>query len=154
MQLKSQELKKSGFSLIEVLIFITVISLFFVSAAAVVSVVVKNMKVNEHKILGTRFAQEAVEWLRSEKEVDWNAFAERAPSSGTPVEYCLNSLAWNSMPCDYSLKTLYQRTVTLKSIESVGGYKYQVDVSVLVKWNEPGRAYSIPINTTFSIWEQ
>lgn len=154
MQLIPQTPKKSGFSLIEVLIFITVMSLFFVSAAAVVSVVVKNMKVNEHKILGTRFAQEAVEWLRSEKEVDWNTFSERAPSSGVPAEYCLNSLAWNSMPCDYSLKTLYQRTVTLKSVESVGGYKYQVDVSVMVKWNEPGRAYSVPINTTFSIWEQ
>ncbi len=154
MQLISHTPKKSGFSLIEVLIFITVMSLFFVSAAAVVSVVVKNMKVNEHKILGTRFAQEAVEWLRSEKEVDWNSFSERAPSNGAPAEYCLNSLAWNSMPCDYSLKTLYQRTVTLKSIESVGGYKYQVDVSVMVKWNEPGRAYSVPINTTFSIWEQ
>lgn len=154
MQLISHTPKKSGFSLIEVLIFITVMSLFFVSAAAVVSVVVKNMKVNEHKILGTRFAQEAVEWLRSEKEVDWNSFSERAPSNDAPAEYCLNSLAWNSMPCDYSLKTLYQRTVTLKSIESVGGYKYQVDVSVMVKWNEPGRAYSVPINTTFSIWEQ
>ena len=154
MQLILHHHRKSGFSLIEVLIFITVMSLFFVSAAAVVSVVVKNMKVNEHKILGTRFAQEAVEWVRSEKEIDWNAFSERAPSTGSPSEYCLNSLAWNSMPCDYSLKTLYQRTVTLKSIESVGGYKYQVDVSVLVKWNEPGRTYSVPVNTTFSIWEQ
>jgi type II secretory pathway pseudopilin PulG len=154
MQLKARKNTQAGFSLIEVLIFITVMSIFFVSAAAVVSVVVKNMKVNEHKILGTRFAQEAVEWLRSEKEIDWNAFSQRAPSSGALAEYCLNSLAWNSMPCDYSLKTLYQRTVTLKSIESVGGYKYQVDVSVLVKWNEPGRSYSIPINTTFSIWEQ
>ena len=34
----------------------------------------KNMKIQEHKILATRYAEEGVEWLKQEKEDDWQIF--------------------------------------------------------------------------------
>ena len=66
--------KKKSFTLIEVLIFVTILSLFFVVASAVTITSLQNLKVQEHKILATRYAEELLEWLRGEKEVDWNKF--------------------------------------------------------------------------------
>lgn len=111
------------------------------------------MKINEHKIIGTRYAEEAVEWLRSEKETDWNVFTSRIPTSDT--EFCMNTLGWSGgSECDYELDNLYKRTVTLKSLQTDDGYKYEVTVNVLIEWDEVGKTYEIPVNTNFSIWEQ
>lgn len=142
-----------GFSLIEVLVFVSVISVFFVSAAAVVSIILRNMKVTEHKLIGTRYAEEAVEWLRSEKETDWNTFVTHAPLS-TGTEYCINTLTWSSATCTYTMDNLFKRTVSVSSQQSADGFKYQVNAEVLVEWQEAGKTYQIPIDTVFSVWEQ
>lgn len=143
-----------GFSLIEVLVFVSVVSLFFVSASAVVAIILRNMKTDEHKILGTRYAEEAVEWLRSEKETDWNAFTARA-SSGIGTDYCIATLAWSTPPpCGYNLDNFYKRTLNLVSLTSSDGFKYQVNAKIVVEWSEAGKIYTIPIDTVLSIWEQ
>lgn len=142
-----------AFSLIEVLVFVSVISVFFVSAAAVVSIILRNMKVTEHKLIGTRYAEEAVEWLRSEKETDWNTFVAHAPLS-TGTEYCLNTLNWSSAQCNYTMNNMFKRTVSVSSQQSSDGFKYQVNAEVVVEWQEAGKTYQIPIDTVFSVWEQ
>jgi prepilin-type N-terminal cleavage/methylation domain len=58
---------KKSFTLIEVLIFVTILSLFFVAAAAVTIVSLRNLKVQEHKILATRYAEELLELAKREK---------------------------------------------------------------------------------------
>jgi len=140
---------KKSFTLIEVLIFVTILSLFFVVAAAVTIASLRNLKVQEHKILATRYAQELLEWLRGEKEADWNQFVTH---NGT---YCFNSspiTSWGSRGnCSgYGLNNLYKREVTL-TVQ--GNPAYQVNVSITVLWQELGQTYQIPINTVFTVWE-
>ncbi|MEN9327750.1 MAG: hypothetical protein RI947_558 [Candidatus Parcubacteria bacterium] len=145
---------RKAFSLIEVLVFVSVVSLFFVSAAAVVAIILRNMKTDEHKILGTRYAEEAVEWLRSEKETDWNAFTARA-SNGIGTDYCIATLSWSSSPpCGNDLDNFYKRTLNLVSVSSADGFKYQVNAKIVVEWAEAGKIYTIPIDSVLSIWEQ
>ena len=140
---------KKSFTLIEVLIFVTILSLFFVVAAAVTIASLRNLKVQEHKILATRYAQELLEWLRGEKEADWNQFVTH---NGT---YCFNYSIitdWGSRGnCSgYGLNNLYKREVTL-TVQ--GNPAYQVNVSITVSWQELGQTYQIPINTVFTVWE-
>jgi prepilin-type N-terminal cleavage/methylation domain len=140
---------KKSFTLIEVLIFVTILSLFFVAATTVTIVSLRNLKVQEHKILATRYAQELVEWLRGEKEIDWNQFTTH---TGT---YCFNSsqiTSWGSRGnCSgYGLNNLYKREVTL-TVQ--GNPAYQVNVSITVLWQELGQTYQVPINTVFTVWE-
>jgi type II secretory pathway pseudopilin PulG len=140
---------KKSFTLIEVLIFVTILSLFFVVAAAVTIASLRNLKVQEHKILATRYAQELVEWLRGEKEVDWNQFTTYTG------KYCFNSspiTSWGSLGncSDYGLNNLYKREVNL-TVQ--GNPAYQVNVSITVLWQELGQTYKIPINTVFTVWE-
>ena len=51
---------KNGFSLIEVLVFITIMSLVFVTAASVVAISLGNLKINEHKLVATRYGERLI----------------------------------------------------------------------------------------------
>src|SRR3989339_1719338 len=89
---------KKSFSLVEVLVFITVLGLFFTAAMSVTTFNLQSMKVQEHKILATRFAEEGVEWVKDEKETDWSTFIGY-DTSGNGTTYCLNDLEddWSTL---------------------------------------------------------
>ena len=140
-----------GFSLIEVLIFVSILSVFFVIAASVTVVSVRNMKINEHKILATHYAEELVEWLRNQKEADWTTFSAR--SSGN---YCFNESPIDTTwvvagECtDYGLSGMFNRDLTFST---VGSPVAQVNVKIIVSWHELGNSYQVPLTTVFTRWE-
>jgi type II secretory pathway pseudopilin PulG len=140
---------KKSFTLIEVLIFVTILSLFLLLLPRSLIISLRNLKIQEHKILATRYAEELLEWLRGEKEVDWNLFTTKSDT------YCFNSSpisSWGNLGncSSYSLNTLYKREVVLTSY---GTPPYQVNVSITVSWQELGQTYQVPINTVFTVWE-
>lgn len=138
---------KKSFSLIEVLVFTAVLGLFFVAAISVATFNLKNMKIQEHKILATRYAEEGIEWVKQEKEDDWTLFT--AHNTGT---YCLNSLNWsNSSACaadSYISGTFFKRELSLtKPLTD------QVNATVTVTWQDMGSDLSVPIKTVFKLLE-
>ena len=145
----------SGFSLIEVLIFISILSIFFVAAISVSVTSLRNMKINEHKIIATRYSQELLDWIRAEREENWDAFHNK--SIGT---YCFNELVLSSWPdnmesclesgSEYSLGSgiQYKRETNLSQISDT-----QVKINIITEWQELGNTYSVPINTVVAIWE-
>lgn len=149
---------RQSFTLIEVLIFVTVFSLFYVVAIATVTVSLRNMKINEHRMLATHYGQELLEWLRGQKDIDWNVFSARASPAGR--SYCFNSEPISAWPgsggCGASYNSLtpaiYNREATLSSV-NCGVQICQVDISVLVTWREFNEPWSVPIKTSLTIWE-
>jgi prepilin-type N-terminal cleavage/methylation domain-containing protein len=139
---------KQGFSLIEVIIFITILALFFVVAAAVTSTTIRNMKINEHKTIATHYADELTEWLRYQKESDWTSFVAL---SG---ERCFGSdLATNPIgitPCTTNnISPLYTRSAIFTPSENT-----TTQVEVKVAWTESGNVpYVITQNTLFTLYE-
>ncbi len=142
---------RKGFSLIEVLVFTVVLGLFFVAAMAVATFNIKNMKIQEHKILATRFAEEGIEWVKQEKEDDWSIFITRDTLGETT--YCLNnSLSWGSpVSCaSYGLGTIYKRELLIKNS---GSPVNQVEAMITVYWQDMGTVLSVPIKTVFKLLE-
>lgn len=131
-----------GFSLIEVLVFTAVLGSFFVAAMAVATFNLKNMKIQEHKILAARYAEEGVEWVRQEKEADWPVFINHNAGG-----YCLNSLGWNP-PCgeNYDLGTpaFFKRELT---IAKSGSPTDQVEGAVTVTWKEGSNSFDVTVKT-------
>ncbi len=143
---------KEGFSLVEVLIFVSIMSVFFVVAIGIATASLRNMQFNQHKIIATKYAEDLVEWLRSEKETDWNVFTSKA--SGT---YCFNASPIAGWPAggscsSYDINSLYKRSVVFTS-SAVGGLISTVNVAVTVEWTEGGNIYKVPINTLFTLYE-
>ena len=146
---------KLGFSLIEVLVFVTILSLFFVAAMAIATYSLRNMKINQHKILASHYTEEGLEWVRSEKEDDWGQFTDRG-ATGTGITYCLIGLNWSTATeCgtnfELGIPPIFKREVNL--INQVGNPVTEVNVTMAVSWIEGGTTLSIPINTTLKVLE-
>jgi len=150
----------SGFSLIEVLIFVSIASMFFVTVAAITTTALRDMKISEHKIVATRYAQELLSWIKVEKEDNWTNFSNRDITYGTV--YCFNTditnlTDWPTQgPCNtennndnYSLGVppmyLRQATITVNNNSA--------NILVEVKWREGKSILTVPINTILSVWE-
>lgn len=140
-----------GFSLIEVLVFTAVLGLFFVAALSVATFNIRNMKIQEHKILATRYAEEATEWLKQEKEDDWTMLV--AHNAGF---YCLNSLNWTtysvtSPACaldNYISTTPFKRELSLTKPQPD-----QVSAIVTVTWKDMNTDLDVEIKTVFKLLE-
>ena len=145
--------KKKGFSLVEVLVFVTILSLFFVAAMAVTTYSLKNMKNQEYKIIASHLAEEGMEWVKSEKEGDWTDFSSKDTGAGTT--YCLKDLNWDSPdPCaDYPLGTpaIFKREIEIDN--QAGSPVSSIDVQITVSWTEGTTIFQVPVKTVLNIWE-
>lgn len=149
---------KAGFSLVEVLVFVTVLSLFFVIALTVTTFNLRNLKIQEHKILATRYAEEGMEWVKQEKEDDWQSFSLH--DDGTGTTYCINSLNWNTSNAsvdydcnDYGLGnpvSIFSRSLVITNSST------PVDsaaTKVTVSWKENNVVQSVVLKSVLNLWE-
>lgn len=135
-----------GFSLVEVLVFVTILSLFFITAVSITTFSLRNIKIQEHKILATRYAEDANEWIRQEKEDDWQVFISRG------AVYCLNSLDWNTTTnCgeNYTLgpPNIFKRYI---AITKSGNPVDKVETSLAVSWLENGISQTVLLKSVFN----
>lgn len=146
--------------MLEVLIFLTIFSLFFVAAASVVSVILNNLKIQEHKIMAVRYSEELLEWLRGEKEESWSNFVNYAGESTNEKTYCFPQSPIGNWPlqplidpneCTYDglFPPIYRRTATLITNPE----KSQVTLKINVSWKEANKEFNIPIESVFTLWE-
>jgi len=149
----------SGFSLIEVLVFVSILTVFFIIAAAIMGTSLRNMKANEHKILATHYAEELQEWLKGQKEADWQEFLTNA---GQKSGDCFNQaeIAWATADTACSFNgmvgsdgpKIFKRRVTFDP-GSPALTDTEVAVSIAVEWQDLGVGYSVPLNSVFTLWE-
>ena len=154
---------QEGFTFIEILVFVTIVSLLFVSLTSVVTSSLQRMKIVEERLYAQRYAEELLEWLRAEKETDWQAFMDR-DVNGSGTIYCFNNAIdflnddWDEDgptpgPCaDYNGITgtsplIYKRYVVLTHR---GSPPTQMSVQIVIEWQNGNKFYSVPLNTIFT----
>lgn len=142
--------KNRGFTLVETMVFVVLISLIFITLTSLTAVSLKSARVNENKILATHYGEEVREWVRGEKEVNWNNFIAK---SGDPAKiYCLNSIiiSWPSegscQQDDYSLLGKFRRELSLFYLAS----QNQVQAAITVSWKDGINKYRVLTKTIFA----
>lgn len=151
-----------AFSLIEVILFVGILAMFFVTGMIVVVYSLQTMKINQHKIVATQYAEQLSTWLRTQKEIDWNDFVSRY-SMVYPVEsvFCFNTTPVQPLvlppgsDCsanDYGLGSpaIFKRWVTITRGDAA---PTKIEVNVTVEWKDAGNTYSVPLNTVLSRFE-
>lgn len=146
---------KQGFSLIEVLIFLTILSLIFISAAVLGTVSIRNSKNSENRIIASRYGEELLDWLRSQKEIDWLAFVTTSsPNPGTT--YCFDTEPVTSWPIssggcnsDQLINSLFSREATLTYDDA----SQRVNVEIHLTWSEGGNNYDVTTKGVFTLFE-
>lgn len=143
---------KLSFTLVEVLVFVTILTLFFITAIVVTTYFLQTMKFQQYKILATHYAEEAIEWLKSEKEKDWEQFSSY-DISGNGTTYCFNDLNFNNLgSCEnFSLaNSLFKRELLIKNI---GSPVSQVETIITVYWREKNAENKVFVKSVFSLIE-
>lgn len=148
--------RNKGFSLIELLLFVLFISTILLSLIFTTVYSIKNAQLSAEKLLAVRYAQEVQEWLRGEKEVDWNIFSNIIIDDAT---YCLSDIPNNITSleqvnegdeCSSIVSTPYIRTLTINSINNDAT---RISYTVTIIWTGQYGFQSYLLDGTVSLWE-
>lgn len=133
----------SGQSLFEVLLALFIITLVIVAVVILSTVSISNSLFSKNKTLASKYTQEAVEWLRSEKEKDTSLFFTN--STGT---YCLDQLSFNNSGACGQLEiipnTVFSREMEFNNSGNI------INVVVTTSWSDSKGIHQVSSATDFT----
>jgi len=138
-----------GQSLFEVVIALAVVTVIIVALVILSTSSIRNSSFSRNRSLATRHSQELAEWLRGERDADWDIFLSRALT----FRYCLNELSWNSAvigTCsqgDTITGTSLQREVVFNIVDPAN-----IEVEVAVYWKDANGNHEVRTITNFTDW--
>ena len=174
MMIKRRNIKLNlgGQSLFEVVLALGIISFIMVALISLTTLSVRNASVTRNKTSANRFAQEAVEWLRGERDADYDLFKGNVPItvssdcptidiSGYTQTYpcmCLidaNSTVWNDKHCIRDdpaslVDGKYAREISFR-IDDVNKPN-QVDAAIIVSWTDSEGDHAVRLDSILGDW--
>lgn len=150
----------SGQSLFEVVIALAVISVVMVGLINVTTISIRNTSFSRNNTLATRYAQEAMEWLRGQRDASWNTFV----GFGTTATYCLDTLSWgNPNACgatELISGTSFTRSVALTCFRNSGTVAVAcnnvaadtLQATVSVVWTDAQGSHTVSTPIQFTNW--
>lgn len=132
----------------EVVLALFVITMIIVAVVILSTNSISNSLFSKNKTLASRYSQEAVEWLRSERENNFNNFSQFAD---TPT-YCLDGLNFLNTGLCSSDETIPDTTFerVLYFTKQVSSGKTIIDATVVTTWNDSKGVHSSRSVTSFS----
>jgi len=134
----------SGQGLIEVLTALAVILLVIIALVRATTISMRSSSFSKAQSQATTYAQEAIEWVRAERNKSWDNITDHTPADSL----CLNNLSWSGGSCEFTLANRFKREI---SLTSMGGGN-QVEVKVIVSWQEAGGTHQSQITTYLTNW--
>ena len=131
----------SGQSFFEVTVVIMIVSLVITAMAGMALLSVKASIYARARTAAGRYNQEAVEWLRGERDKSWTDFSANALGRAST---CMQTLAW-APDCSAANLT---RAVNFESV-SVN----EIKATVIVTWMDSGGTHESNSVTIFSNWQ-
>lgn len=145
-------MREKGQSLFEVLVALTISVLVIVTLVSLVNTSIRNTTFSKNKTIASRYAQEATEWLRGQRDSDTANFRSRALTA----TWCLRDLNWSqSGSCGATGQitgTPFTRQVSF--ISNVISGKSVIEANVSVTWSDGQGAHEVRSSTNFSDWRE
>ncbi|HLD92135.1 MAG TPA: hypothetical protein VI795_01925 [Patescibacteria group bacterium] len=141
-----------GQSLFEVILAIFIITLIVVAVVILSTNSISNSLASRNKTLASKYTQEAIEWLRKQKESDYIDFKEKATPGFT---YCLiATLNWNRPAVcgpgqTIDANSIFRREVSFSKEEDVID-KYIIIADVVTYWDDSKGRHEARSITYFS----
>lgn len=146
--MQKAKLNRSGQSLFELVVAVVVVGIILVALVGLVTKSISNATFSRNKTLATRYVQDAMEWMRVERDTDWEIFRDRIPV--VTQTFCMQNLTWTAGECnldDYISGTFFVREVVLTREND-----NEVDAAVVVSWKGPSGMHESRATTRFTNW--
>lgn len=143
-----------GQSLFEVVVALAIVTLIVVAIVSLATNSIRNASFARNKTSATRYSQEASEWLRGQRDNDWDIFAAR--SAATPgIVWCLSTLSWpgSAGSCGASTyigETLFKREAVLSYPDPADLNNIQADIRTF--WVDSQGDHEVKISTYLANW--
>jgi|WetSurSiteA1Bulk_404760.scaffolds.fasta_scaffold00731_2 Tfp pilus assembly protein PilV len=147
-----------GQSLFEVVVAISVITLIIVAMIILTTTSIRNNSYSRNKTVASRYSQEAIEWLRGQRDASWPTFYGK--TSTIPRYYCFKvsplTPTWPSAglcgDSDYiNSNTIFKRQLTLTRDPLNGDF---IIADVAVSWTDGQGEHKAESVTYFSDWNK
>lgn len=161
---KAKYSSPNGFSILEVIIFTTLISIALVASAGFTTQLLRNMSFNQNKIMATYFVESISEFLNWHRLDDWIVFEARA-GTGAGFIYCYTAANYLNASfdqaavasinnCPYEtmagFPTPFRGTIVMqKTSNQANGVTARIEVS----WFQDGVVQSQSIDRSYSVWQ-
>lgn len=150
---KNKWISESGQSLFEVVLALALITLVIVALVILASNSIRNVTFSRNKTRATRLAQQANEWIRGQRDADWDAFAANATSCGSPPHtQCLNTLSWgNCGSCGDSelVGDIFKREISFPEVNA-----QDILVETKVYWTDAQGVHEVRSTTILTDWRK
>jgi Tfp pilus assembly protein PilV len=139
-----------GQSLFEVVVSLAISALIIVAVVSLVSNSIRNATFSKNKTLAAKYAQEATEWLRGQRDSNIEVFSNYVL---TP-KWCLKTLSWTiNGSCgtnDVITNTAFLREANFTT--TLAGGKDFIQADVVVFWNDSQGYHEVRSATSFADW--
>ncbi len=141
-----------GQSLFEVILALAMTTLILVALVALVTNSIRNSSYSRNKTYATRYSQEAAEWLRGERDADWDAFSDNVVLACPILPYtqCLDTLAWgNCGVCSGTefIENIFKREVSFSDIAADS-----ITVEIKTFWTDSQGIHEVRSSTILTDW--
>lgn len=137
-----------GQSFFEVVLALALVAIVLIALVTLATVSVRTATFSRNKNLGTRLSQEAIEWLRSQRDAGWSEFVMKA----TTANWCLVNLDWSQPGSCNSTNvvpdTVIVRQATLTILDST-----TVQADVKASWIDGQGSHQITTSTYYTSWK-
>lgn len=145
---------ETGQSLYEVMFAIAVAAIILTGIVSLSTASIRNSAFSRNNALATHYAQEAVEWLRQERDIDWDVIYALS-SSGSGSRYCLSELSsglagGSCSSTEVIPNTIFRREVVL-IIQGAGSNEFQAEISV--EWTDANGVHEVKTITKYTNWQ-
>lgn len=140
---------ESGQSLFEVVLSLAVITIIIVALVILASNSIRNATFSRNKSSATKHSQEMIEWLRGQRDEDWDSFAQRALTT----QYCFPALSWadakigSCADADTISGTPLKREVFFDRIDATN-----IEAQVVVYWEDAQGVHEVRTITNYTDW--
>lgn len=142
-----------GQSLFEVVLALGVITAISVGIVSLTVNAIRNASFSKNKTLAGRYAQEATEWLRSQRDTDFDVFQDNILVSPR----CFPSLVWTGRVGSCGATDNISGTPLFRIIEfsstTISG-KTVIEASVKVYWDDSQGYHEVKSTTSYTDWRQ
>ena len=142
-----------GQSLVEVVLALGLITLIMVTVVAAASISITNSSFSKNQTLSTRLSETTLEWLRGQRNEDWDYFLSQGLSGGIQQTKCFTTLFWddsNIGSCsdtEYIPDTFLKREVDFYLVDSS-----TIEVTVRIYWIDAGGYHEVNSSTYLTNW--
>ncbi len=144
--MKSRGKVESGQALLELVVILMVLGLIITAVIGVVTNSVRNARFAKDQAQASRYAQEALEWIRGQRDTAWVNLQSR-----TDRTYCMQALSWAISSACNSGQTIagtnFVRNVSLATVDSS-----TVSIDVNVSWIDSMGSHQARQSTYLTKW--